>query len=119
MIRIVACIAREHDWRLLVLAAAVCTFLCGLTMAISTVRRAGETNRAAVATAILPAFTASAAIWATHFIAMLAFTPGLATAFEPMLTTGSFLIALTFAVPSFVLALSRGRPAQGGLLLGA
>jgi len=42
-------------------------------------------------------------VWATHFIAMLAFDPGLPVFYEPVLTTLSALIAVGGAALAFVL----------------
>ena len=81
MFRVFNCLATEHDWRLVVLAGIVC-FLASLaavnlfhrSYALQGRSRAGWLLTASVAT--------GAGIWATHFIAMLAFDPGIPVAFD-------------------------------------
>ncbi|WP_246775434.1 EAL domain-containing protein [Methylobacterium aquaticum] len=65
-------------------------------------------------------------IWATHFIAMLAFSPGLASAYDIGLTGLSLLIGIGMAAAGFWIALRPGLPgaawlggAQIGLGVGA
>jgi NO-binding membrane sensor protein with MHYT domain len=60
-------------------------------------------------------------IWATHFVAMLAFKTGLATAYDPILTLASLLIAVGVTAAGFFLAVqgtSRWMPALGGAVIG-
>ena len=92
MYRILNCLGVEHDWRLVALAAVVC-FLASLA-AISMFHRA-KANRGrarAVWTAAAGAAT-GAGIWATHFIAMLAYDPGIAVAYDIGLTALSLIAA--------------------------
>ena len=79
MYRVFSCLTVEHDLRLVVLAGALC-FLASLT-AINLFNRARAARGRARATWILTAGVATGCgIWATHFIAMLAYEPGVATA---------------------------------------
>jgi diguanylate cyclase len=58
-------------------------------------------------------------IWATHFIAMLAFTPGMATAYNVELTVLSLVVAIAITGLGLAIAiLQRWSAALGGALLG-
>src|SRR5882672_10372247 len=93
MSRVLFCLTEAHDWRLVVLAGVVC-FLTSLA-AISIFHRAratcGLTRAGWVATA---GAAAGCGIWATHFIAMLAYEPGIATGYAVGLTMLSLLAAV-------------------------
>jgi NO-binding membrane sensor protein with MHYT domain len=64
---------------------------------------------------------AGAGIWATHFVAMLAFKTGLPTAYDPALTLASLLIAISVTAAGFFVA-GQGKnpllPAIGGAVIG-
>src|SRR3954471_10131682 len=93
MFRLVNCLTSEHDWRLVILAALVC--FCASLIAINLFDRARKTTSRARATWIGAAGAATGVgIWATHFIAMLAYDPGVAIAFDVPLTGLSLLTAI-------------------------
>ena len=76
MYRILTCLTVEHDWRLVALAAGVCFLASGV--AISLFHRAqAARGRARLVWLSLDAAAAGFGIWATHFIAMLAYDPGI------------------------------------------
>ena len=92
MYRVLSCLTVEHDWRLVVLAALIC-FLASLA-AVSLFHRALSTRGRARATWILTAgVVTGCGIWATHFIAMLPYEPGVATAYDIGLTAASLVAA--------------------------
>jgi len=92
MFRVFNCLTGEHDWRLVIVAGVVC-FLASLT-AISLFNRACATAGRARATWILAAGAATGCgIWATHFIAMLAYDPGVPIAYNIGLTVLSLVAA--------------------------
>ncbi|HEY2662660.1 MAG TPA: MHYT domain-containing protein [Caulobacteraceae bacterium] len=65
---------------------------------------------------------AGSGVWATHFIAMLAFEPGFRTGYEPATTLLSWLIAVVISASGFTAAGSARLPARswmGGGVLGA
>jgi diguanylate cyclase (GGDEF)-like protein len=103
MLRIADCLANQHDWGLVLLAAAVC-FLTSLA-AIHLFLRAQETTGR---TRLLWLITTGAAtgygIWATHFIAMLAFSPRLPTGYDLQLTLLSLFAAAMITGGGFALA---------------
>jgi diguanylate cyclase (GGDEF)-like protein len=121
MYRILTCLTGEHDLRLVVLAGFVC-FLASLA-AISLFHRARATGGRTRAMWIVVAGAATGCgIWSTHFIAMLAYDPGIATAYDIGLTTLSFVaaagvtgIGLGFAV----IGPERLGPPVGGGIVGA
>ena len=91
MFRIVTCLTDRHDWRLVVVAGLIC-FLASL-VTISLLHRAlashGRTRTAWVVTA---GVASGCGIWSTHFIAMLAYSPGVPVAYD-ILFTGLSLVA--------------------------
>src|SRR5262245_57080235 len=92
MFRVLSCLAVEHDWRLVVLAGLVC--LLASTVAISLFRRATATNgMVRAAWLLLAGIATGAGIWATHFIAMPAYEPGVPVAYGIGLTALSLLLA--------------------------
>ena len=72
MFRTLTCLTTQHDWRLVVIAGIVC-FLASVT-AITLFHRARSTAGRASAIWIAAAGVATGSgIWATHFLAMLAY----------------------------------------------
>ncbi|MCF4128922.1 EAL domain-containing protein [Methylobacterium sp. SyP6R] len=74
--------------------------------------RAGRERRLWLSTAALAGGTG---IWATHFIAMLAFSPDIASAYDLGLTGLSLLIGIGMAAAGFWTALRPGLPAAAWL----
>src|ERR1700735_1573621 len=107
MLSAFSCLTVQHDWRLVVLAAVICFFASGVV--INLLHRARATqDRARLVWLGLGATAAGCGIWATHFIAMLAYEPGIAAGYDAVLTGASLLIAvlitgtgLTIAVQNF------------------
>ncbi|HEX3502695.1 MAG TPA: MHYT domain-containing protein [Xanthobacteraceae bacterium] len=92
MFRVFNCLATQHDLRLVVVAGIVC-FLSSLT-AITLFYRARETDDGARLIWIAAAGAASGCgIWATHFLAMLAYDPAVPVAYGINLTLMSLLAA--------------------------
>ena len=90
MYSVLNCLTTEHDLRLVVVAGIIC-FLASL-VAIKLLRRARATAGQTRIIWILTAGLATGSgIWATHFIAMLAYDPGVGIAYNPWLTVLSLL----------------------------
>ena len=103
MFRVFNCLTTEHDWRLVIVAGVIC-FLASLT-AISLFNRARATaGRARAAWVIAAGAATGCGIWATHFIAMLAYDPGVGIAYNIGLTALSLVVAAI--VPGIGLALA-------------
>jgi diguanylate cyclase len=93
MLKIYNCIAHEHDLRLVGLAAFVCV-LASLT-AINLLRHARKsTGNMRMLWLTVSAISTGFGIWATHFVAMLAFTPGLPSGYNIGLTVLSLAAAI-------------------------
>ena len=92
MYRVLTCLTVEHDWRLVAVAAVVCLFAS--LAAVNLFNRARATDGRARAVWILAAaFATGFGIWATHFVAMLAYEPGIPIAFSLSLTALSLAVA--------------------------
>jgi methyl-accepting chemotaxis protein len=121
MYRVLTCLTTEHDWRLVVVAGLVC-FLSSL-VAINLFHHARATSQVARSSWIIAAgVAAGSGIWATHFIAMLAYDPGIGIAYDLELTVLSLVAAA--AVTSLGLAVAVHAPppfgaAVGGGIVGA
>jgi diguanylate cyclase (GGDEF)-like protein/PAS domain S-box-containing protein len=120
MLTVYNCIVSEHDLRLVALAALVCA-LASLT-AINLLQHVGRADRRVWGTWLGIAATATGfGIWATHFIAMLAFSPALPTAYNVSLTVISLLAAVMLTGIGFGVALlpaSAAMPLLGGAIGG-
>jgi diguanylate cyclase (GGDEF)-like protein/PAS domain S-box-containing protein len=93
MFKIYNCIAVAHDLRLVALAAVVCALAS--IAAINLLRHArGSTGRMRNIWLAVSAVSTGFGIWATHFIAMLAFTPGIPSAYNIALTVLSLVAAI-------------------------
>src|ERR1700730_16676785 len=121
MFRVFNCLTTQHDWRLVVVAGVVC-FLSSLT-AITLFNRARSTADRARATWIAAAGTATGCgIWSTHFLAMLAYQPGIPIAYNINLTALSLLAAATITAGGLAVAVfipSRWAAPIGGGIIGA
>ncbi len=106
MLRVYNCIVSEHDLRLVVLAALVCTLACftavGLLHHVRT-----STGRTKQLWLGIAATSSGFGIWATHFIAMLAFSPGIPSGYNISLTMASLVAAIALTGYGFSISLSR------------
>jgi len=118
MLRIVGCITEQHDIRLVLLAGLLCLCACATTMSmIGRARVAyGWTQIAWLAAA---GFVAGSAIWATHFVAMLAYNVGVPIGYDALLTFLSAVVAMVVCAVGFGLALGRVGPLFGGAVAGS
>ncbi|OJU85382.1 MAG: diguanylate cyclase [Shinella sp. 65-6] len=121
MFRILACITVEHDLRLVLLAALIC-FLSSY-VAVALAQRARAAEKMARTLWLGAAGTSSGfGIWATHFIAMLAYDPGVVVGYDMRLTLVSLAVAIVVTAIGLALATylaGRSAIVAGGLLLGA
>jgi len=91
--RVLTCVVEDHNWMLVALAALVCVI--GSVITMSLFRKMHGTSGLTRATWLVTgAGAGGAAIWCTHFIAMLAWTPSMVTAYEPAATAASLVVAL-------------------------
>ena len=121
MFRVLTCLGGEHDLRLVVVAGIVC-FLASLA-AISLFGRAKAlSGRARVVWLIAAGAATGCGIWATHFIAMLAYEPGISIAYDIPLTSLSLIAAISVTAIGLGVAVyssSRWSAAIGGGIVGA
>jgi len=121
MYRVLTCLTTQHDWRLVVVAGLVC-FLSSL-VAINLFHHTRSITKANRTSWILAAgIAAGSGIWATHFIAMLAYDPGIGVAYDLKLTVLSLIAAA--GITSLGLAIAANGsppwgPAIGGGIVGA
>ena len=93
MLKVYNCIATEHDLRLVALAAFVCVLAS--IAAIRLLRYArNSTGRMRSVWLAVSAISTGFGIWATHFVAMLAFTPGIPSGYNIALTVLSLVAAI-------------------------
>jgi len=121
MLSVLTCIFVEHDLRLVVVAALVCATACASAFGfhLKSLSRAASTNR--LAWLALTGLVAGSGVWATHFVAMLAYQPDLPMAYEVGMTVASLITAVVgmgvgFALP--VLQPGRAVALAGGALTG-
>ncbi|QPF94001.1 bifunctional diguanylate cyclase/phosphodiesterase [Bradyrhizobium commune] len=120
MYQVLYCLTDQHDWRLVALGGAVC--LLASAAAISLFHRA----RAAQGTArlvwiTLDAVVSGCGIWATHFIAMLAYGPGTGGAYNIPVTLLSLIFAISVTFVGLSIAVSSTRTlwvVLGGAIVG-
>lgn len=121
MLKVYACITLQHDLRLVLLAAAVCLIGCWTSMSIFE-RALATRGWVRMAWLHATAFAFGSGVWATHFIAELAYRSEWPIGFAPGLTGLSLGIAVAGGLPGFGLALRQPRTKRtilaGGALLG-
>ena len=119
MLTVIGCIVGEHNLWLVALAALVCTLASVTAMELLT--HAGRAGRRSRYTWLAVAAAAGGSgIWATHFLAMLAYAPGLPSGYGVGLTLLSYVDAVAIVGLGFALAATGGRMrgAAGGTVVG-
>jgi NO-binding membrane sensor protein with MHYT domain/methyl-accepting chemotaxis protein len=121
MYRIFNCLTTEHDWRLVIIAGVICA-LASL-VAVNLFHRAQATEgRTRTAWVLLAGLATGCGIWATHFIAMLAYDPGVGIAYNTGLTLLSLVTAASITAIGLGVAVQvpeRLGPMIGGAIVGA
>src|SRR4051812_8318827 len=106
MFRVFSCLTGEHDWRLVILAGLVC--LLASLVAVSLFHRARAARDSAQrAWLVLAGAATGCGIWATHFIAMLAYEPAVTRVYNIGLTAASLIVAVVVTIAGFAVAMSR------------
>jgi diguanylate cyclase (GGDEF)-like protein/PAS domain S-box-containing protein len=121
MFRVFTCLTGEHDWRLVALAGVVC-FIASLAAVNIFHRAIASQGRTRVIWIAIAGGAIGYGIWATHFIAMLAYEPGVATGYGIVLTALSLGTSLLLTSSGFSFAANNptrwGTPI-GGAAMGA
>jgi diguanylate cyclase (GGDEF)-like protein/PAS domain S-box-containing protein len=120
MFQVLTCLTLDHDHRLLALAVVICLLASGV--AISLFHRAQATQgRARLVWLSLDAAAGGCGIWATHFIAMLAYEPDVGAGYHLGLTILSLILAAVITGIGLGVALrdrSERYAAIGGAVIG-
>ncbi|MCV9961301.1 EAL domain-containing protein [Pararhizobium sp. BT-229] len=121
MLKILSCIAIDHNYGLLALATLVCVLGSVLTMRLyARVRRTVGVQK--VNWLFMSGVIGGSTIWTTHFIAMLSYKSFLQHAYEPILTLSSLGAAIgVTTLGFFVTAIRKSGPTieLGGAIVGA
>ncbi len=120
MLTVYSCLTQHHDGRLVLLAAIVCLLASATAVSMLARLAASEGWRKAAWLACVSTVT-GIGIWATHFIAMLAFRSNLPTGYDLRLTALSLAVAIVLLAPAYLVATRKGAPrmaALGGVLVG-
>ncbi|MDO8878490.1 MAG: MHYT domain-containing protein, partial [Pseudolabrys sp.] len=121
MFQVFTCLTTEHDWRLVVLAGLVC-LIASVTGLILFKRAQATIGRSRLLWVLGAGASTGCGIWATHFIAMLAYEPGVSIAFNIALTALSLGAAVGMTGLGFGIAVygpARLGAAIGGAIIGA
>src|SRR5215475_13440895 len=100
MLKVYNCIVTAHDLRLVVLAALVCALASFSAISLLSHSRHAQKSMRPVWLGIA-AVSTGCGIWATHFIVMLAFSPGIASGYNIALTVLSLVAAIVLTGCAF------------------
>jgi len=117
--RILTCLVEDHHLGLTLLAAVIC--ILGSLVTARFYRRVRDSHPGArLAWSFMGAVAGGATIWCTHFVAMMAYNPGVDVAYEPVLTAISLAVAILGAIAALLVGSLKMRraPELGGALFG-
>ncbi|ARQ58840.1 UNVERIFIED_ORG: diguanylate cyclase (GGDEF)-like protein/PAS domain S-box-containing protein [Rhizobium etli] len=121
MFTVLTCITEQHNLSLVGLAGLICFLASHCAMVL--LDRAMSSGGAARWIWMLTAGAAGGfGIWATHFVAMLAYDPGVVVGYHPGLTLVSLLVAIVATTGAVAAKIAYGRWAANigaGVLFGA
>jgi diguanylate cyclase (GGDEF)-like protein/PAS domain S-box-containing protein len=121
MFRVLSCLAYEHNWWLVFLAALICTISSYSYVAMGRQARQAAGGQRVVAI-VIAGLAGGFGIWATHFIAMLAYDPGVVIGYDLQLTILSLVVAVALTATGLAAALIATSPwlsVAGGTAVGA
>ncbi len=120
MLTVYDCIVTAHDLRFVGLAAVICALASFTAISLlHHVRRSA--GRMRFVWLVVSAMSTGFGIWATHFIAMLAFSPGMPSAYNITLTILSLIAAIVLTGTGLAVAVTAGwavGPWVGGAMVG-
>ncbi|GAM99505.1 hypothetical protein U91I_03159 [alpha proteobacterium U9-1i] len=102
MVRVLSCVFEQHNLWLVGVAAIICV-LCWAGALLVMDRACGAERRYRQGWFFLAALAAGGGTWATHFVGMLAFEPGLAISFDLSVTLVSAVIGVGGAWAAFAI----------------
>jgi diguanylate cyclase (GGDEF)-like protein/PAS domain S-box-containing protein len=107
MLKIYNCIATAHDLKLVALAALICVLAS--FAAINLLRHARKSRgRMRGVWLVVSAISTGFGIWATHFVAMLAYAPGIPSGYNITLTVLSLVAAILLTGAGLAVSLAPG-----------
>lgn len=120
MLNVYNCLVHEHDLRLVALAAVICAVasFTAISLLHHVRKSAGQMRLVWLGVA---AIATGFGIWSTHFVAMLAFSPGIPSGYGVALTALSLVTAVVVTGAGLALAVSSrlsGAPWLGGGIVG-
>ncbi len=120
MYRVLTCLSTQHDYRLVLLAVLICAVAAVTTFSVYS-RAVASSGLKSLGWLFLTAVCAAAGIWATHFVAMLAYDTVLPTDYDPILTAASLVIAAAATTLGLIICEKRNllAVALGGAVIGA
>lgn len=120
MFKVLTCLVVEHDLKLVVLAALIC-FLSSYGAVTLLQRGRSSAGKARAIWAVAAGIASGFGIWATHFIAMLAYDPGVVLGYQIDLTALSLAVAVVLTTMALLIATyAQGAVSWivGGIVLG-
>ncbi len=112
MSSVIRCLVDHHDLRLVLLAALIC-LLTSFTASAVLSRALASNGRQKLLWVIVAAVEFGCGVWSLHFVAMLAFMPGMPVSYELTDTVWSVVIAVLGSLCGFLLAVSSRRGPVG------
>jgi NO-binding membrane sensor protein with MHYT domain/nitrogen-specific signal transduction histidine kinase len=119
MFRVISCVTEQHDLRLVLAAAVICLLACYAAFTLLP-RASLASGRARGWWICATAASIGSGVWATHFIAMLAFAPKVPISHDVGVTAYSIMVAIILAGLGISIALRGGMVWRlaGGALVG-
>jgi NO-binding membrane sensor protein with MHYT domain len=114
---IYACLTQQHDLRLVALAGLLCLFSC-FTACNLFLHASDAKGKSRAVWHAAAAIVFGSGVWATHFVAELAYDPGIPIGYDIGLTLLSIAIAMAVTWLGVAIALRYRMPEFGGAVLG-
>lgn len=116
---LIDCLVHQHDPGLVAVAALVCVLAAFTVFTI--LEHARDAQRRAGAWLVLAGLISAIGTWATHFIAMLAYTSAIPVYYDPATTVASMLVAIAVMPLGWWFSVRNGRGSAivAGLLVAA
>ena len=106
MLKIADCIAKTHDPSLVALAGLICLVSAWTTVRLVQRMMAEKERGQRMTWLMVAAAVSGAGVWATHFVAMLAFQPHVALGYEVGTTVLSFLAGVLLTALALLLLIA-------------
>ncbi len=119
VMRVLTCIATEHNLLMVALAALICALGAWITIRLLARAHARDGGSFA-AWVFLGGVAAGSSVWCTHFVAMLAYESPAPVTYEPALTALSLLISIAAGMASIWIAAQKAPLSSelGGIFFG-